>query len=72
MNEINELSFSILEFILPRLKQFVKSETKSPANLSFKEWINILNEMIGEIENSLKSEIIKIPLFHKYFNELWI
>lgn len=74
-NEISELGFTILEFVLPRLKQFRKMTVSYPAtfeSISMETWLEILDNMIEEIETSIKEEIVNVPLFLKYFNQLWI
>ena len=70
--EINDLNFQILEFTLPRLKQFRETCTNYPADLSMDLWKEELAEMIKEIEVSIETEDCNVPTFQRYFNHLWI
>jgi hypothetical protein len=73
--KIYELNFLILEFALPKLKQFRKMTTSYPATfeyMSMETWLETLDNMIEEIETSIKEEEVKVPLFLKHFNHLWI
>ena len=74
-NEIYELNFTILEFVLPKLKKFREMTTSFPTTFeytSMETWLETLDNMIEEIETSIKEEEIKVPLFLKHFNHLWI
>lgn len=73
--QIYDLNFTILEFVLPRLKQFRELTTSYPSDFpynSMETWLETLDYMIQEIETSIQEEEIKVPLFLKYFNQLWI
>ena len=74
-SEIYELNFTILEFVLPKLKKFREMTNSYPVTfeyISMETWLEILDNMIKEIESSLKEEIVNVPLFLKHFNHLWI
>ena len=73
--EIHELNFTILEFVLPKLKKFREITTSYPVTfeyISMETWLEILDNMIEEIETSIKDEEVNVPLFLKHFNHLWI
>lgn len=73
--EIYELNFTILEFVLPKLKLFREMTTSYPVTfeyVSMETWLETLDNMIEEIETSIKEEVVNVPLFLKYFNHLWI
>lgn len=72
--QIRELNFVILDFVLPKLKRFREMTTSYPATFewSMETWLKTLDNMIEEIESSIKEEMINVPLFLKYFNQLWI
>ena len=74
-NEIYELNFTILGFVLPKLKQFRELTTTYPATfeyMSMETWLETLDNMIEQIETSIREEEIYVPLFLKHFNQLWI
>lgn len=74
-NEIYELNFTILEFVLPKLKRFRELTTTYPATfeyMSMETWLETLDNMIEQIETSIREEEIYVPLFLKHFNHLWI
>lgn len=74
-NEIYELNFTILEFVLPKLKRFRELTTTYPATfeyVSMETWLETLDNMIEQIETSIREEEIYVPLFLKYFDHLWI
>lgn len=73
--QIRELNFVILDFVLPKLKRFRELTTTYPATfeyMSMETWLETLDNMIEQIETSIKEEEIYVPLFLKHFNQLWI
>jgi len=80
--DIYGLSYTIAEFLIPRLKAFKKHTFSYPANLkSMKEWHNIINKIIKAFEIYAKDGIIindqdkieeGLKLFQEYFRDLWI
>lgn len=73
--QIRELNFLILDFVLPKLKKFRETTTSYPADfpyMSMETWLETLDNMIEQIETSIKEEEIYVPLFLKHFNHLWI
>ena len=74
-SEIYELNFTILEFVLPKLKKFREMTNSYPVTfeyISMETWLETLDNMIEQIETSIKEEEIYVPLFLKHFNHLWI
>ena len=73
--QIRELNFVILDFVLPKLKRFRELTTTYPATfeyMSMETWLETLDNMIEQIETSIREEEIYVPLFLKHFNQLWI
>jgi len=77
------LDQTITDFILPRLKAFKNMTCAHPADLSFDEWMLVLDKMIKSFEISSKifsSDNLKnqnkefdegMKLFIKYYGGLW-
>lgn len=78
--ETYSLYNNIAQFILPRLKMWLKRKPVGyPDNLTYEEWLNILNKIVRTMEIIAKDNCHKkdeelnkgLDLFRKYFFHLW-
>ena len=81
--DIYSLDITIVEFLLPRLKEFKKTTKFSyPAHLTPEEWSTIIDKFILFFEKYLKNYTFMsiekdesitefCTLFRKYFSHLW-
>ena len=80
--ETYSLFFTIAKFTLPRLKRFKEVTSSHPTDMTFEEWMIILDKITESLEIISKDDFsfshekeakIKegIDLFGKYFTYLW-
>ena len=83
--ELWNLDINLAKYILPRLKRFKESVHSYPPNITFDEYIRIIDKMIWSFEFIIEDGTRYIPyeednfikcqegldLFAKYFRDLW-
>ena len=80
--ETYSLDQTIAKFILPRLKRFKEVTVSHPTDMTFEEWMIILDKITESLEIISKDDFILslekeakikegIDLFGKYFTKLW-
>lgn len=83
-SETWNLDATIARFVYPRLKVFIEDVNRIgtyPANMTFSEWVNILEDMLkgfellmsDEIKTDDEEKVIEksLDLFRKHFFSLW-
>lgn len=78
-DELYDLDFSIVKFVLPRLREFRYTSMSYPAGITYNEWTGILDEIIWAFENykdtdgrdDLDRMEEGVRLFGEYFFQLW-
>lgn len=78
LEEVYSLDYTLVEFMLPRLKLFKEKTCSYPASITMEEWQTILQDIIDGWELFIKTDEWDTPqtrladqLFFKYFHELW-
>lgn len=79
-SEIMDLDYAIADFILPRLIRFKAEVNNYPSDLTFEEYLEVLDKMIWSFNYVIKD--VKgqeddryregMDLFAEYFRTLWI
>ena len=80
--ETYSLFITIAKFTLPRLKRFKELSESHPVDMSFEEWMIILDKITESLEIISKDDYFfslenkakleeGIDLFGKYFTKLW-
>ena len=76
--ELWNLNATICKFIIPRLEEFKKQTIGYPPEITFEEWLNIIDEMLNFFKKYVNDESFinasgerGFELFYEYFNYLW-
>ena len=87
ISELWGLDYTLAKYILPRLIKFKENAEGYPADITWEEYLIILDKMIWSFDYIIKSEYISnfddikknddkcqegLHLFAEYFRSLWI
>lgn len=74
-SEITDLDLTIVKLVLPRIRRFLEIEEKEFLNLeqdsSQIQYFKDLRQIISDLEN-YNHDTTDLPLFFKYFKQLWL